>query len=168
MSESKPTDTTALRARAENDEPGAQVLLGAKYLGGRGVPKDAAKAVAWFRKAAENGNRFGQLFLGWSYQDGAGVPQDDTKAATWFRRAAEQGDTDAQTKLGALYGVGRGVPQDYVTAHMWFNLAAARTTGEDHKQAAEFRETIAERMTREQLAEAQRLAREWDEAHPRE
>jgi hypothetical protein len=32
----------------------------------------------------------------------------------------------------------------------------------------ENRDIIAARMTAEQIAEAQRLAREWDAAHPRE
>ena len=66
-----------------------------------------------------------------------------------------------------MYANGEGVPQDDVQAHMWLNLAASRTTGEDREDAASARDRARARMTPEQVAEAQRLAREWDEAHPR-
>ena len=60
-----------------------------------------------------------------------------------------------------MYDYGRGVPQDYVQAHKWYNLAASNTSGEDREQAVKNRDLIAEKMTSEQIAEAQRLAREW-------
>jgi TPR repeat protein len=56
-----------------------------------------------------------------------------------------------------MYDSGWGVPQDYVKAHMWFNLSAAQ--GE--QDAAEDRDKVAQRMTSAQIAEAQKLAREW-------
>ena len=46
-------------------------------------------------------------------------------------------------------------------AHMWVNLAASRSQGEAVEDLARTRELIAERMTSAQIAEAQRLAREW-------
>jgi hypothetical protein len=55
-------------------------------------------------------------------------------------------------------------PQDYVIAHMWFNLAASRFSAsetEEREKAIENRDTVASEMTRTQVAEAQRLAREW-------
>jgi len=53
------------------------------------------------------------------------------------------------------------VPQDFVQAHMWYNLAASDLTGDDRELAAKNRDSLAEEMTSEQIAEAQRLAREW-------
>lgn len=47
--------------------------------------------------------------------------------------------------------------RDYVPAHIWYNLAAAQ----GDEVAAQFRDDLAEQMTRDQIAEAQRLAREW-------
>ena len=41
--------------------------------------------------------------------------------------------------------------------HMWFNLA----TAQGNANAAEKRDLIAEKMTPAQIAEAQRMAREW-------
>jgi hypothetical protein len=59
-----------------------------------------------------------------------------------------------------MYNVGQSVPQDYVMAHMWINLAASSATGDDQKQYARERDAIAAKMTPQQIAEAQRLARE--------
>ena len=70
---------------------------------------------------------------------------------------AAQGALDALFQLGLMYSTGRGVAEDYVLAHKWFNLAALLGDAE----AREFRVLIAGDMTREQIAEAQRLAREW-------
>ena len=56
-----------------------------------------------------------------------------------------------------MYGKGRGVPEDYVLAHMWANLAAAQ----GNENGIEVRDLLEEEMTPAQLAEAQRLAREW-------
>ncbi len=51
---------------------------------------------------------------------------------------------------------------------MWFNLAASRSPGEQREQAAKARDGVAERLTPEDRSQAQRRAREWDAAHPRE
>ena len=79
------------------------------------------------------------------------------EAIKWFRKAADQGDADAQLLLGSLYLTGNGVPQDYVIAHMWLNLAAAH----GKEEAAEGRDHAEKLMTPAQIAEAQKLAREW-------
>ena len=61
-----------------------------------------------------------------------------------------------------MYVIADGVPEDIVLAYMWWNLAAAQ--GDEGPQSNKDR---AERqMTSEQIAEAQRLSREWLEAHP--
>ena len=85
-----------------------------------------------------------------------------------LRWAAEQGHAGAQLNLGLMYAHGRGVAQDDAEAHMWFNLASSRFAGDDRESALKWRAHFAARLTPEQLAEAQRRAREWDAAHPRE
>ena len=62
-----------------------------------------------------------------------------------------------QDNLGVMYGTRQGVPQDYVQAHKWFNLSAAKGVS----KARENRDTAANRMSQDQIAEAQKLAREW-------
>lgn len=85
--------------------------------------------------------------------------QDYTTAAAQFETLARQGDPDAQYMLGRLYTRGNGVIQDFISAHMWFNLAAAG----GHRRAIAARDTVAERMTAEQLASAQQAARRFRE-----
>ena len=60
-----------------------------------------------------------------------------------------------------MYAMGRGVSQDYVVAHMWLNLGAAQVSAADRDKYVYARDAVAELMTAEQIAEAQRLAREW-------
>jgi TPR repeat protein len=126
------------------------------------------KAVTWYTKSAKQGNTEAQSNLGFMYITGRGVPQDDQKAGQWYTKAAEQGDALAQLNLGTLYQNGRGVPQDYVKAHMWFNLSAAIGGDDLFDKASEGREEVASKMTPQQIAEAQRLAREWTKKHGQE
>ena len=149
------------KAAAEQGFPGAQYYLGNMYSKGQGVPQDYKEAVRWYRQAAERRLAVSQFNLALMYDLGQGVPQDYKEAARWYSRAAEQGQADAQINLGFNYDYGRGVPQDYVRAHMWYNLAVSRSTGKDRERAVKNRDRIATKMTAEQIAEAQRLAREW-------
>ncbi len=150
-----------LRPLAEQGDGTAQSVLGQMYEQGKGVPQDHAEAVRWWRKAAEQGHVTAQLNLGNMYRKGQGVPQDHAEAVKWYRKAAEQGHGWSQYNLGLMYGRGLGVPQDYVQAHMWFNLAALRFPPGARAEAAKKRNIVAKLMTPAQIAEAQRLAREW-------
>jgi len=133
--------------------------MGSLYDNGYGVPQDDQEAVRWWRLAAEQGDAAAQFNLGVSYDQGRGVPQDYGEAVRWYRLAAEQGDAYAQFNLGDMYRL--GVLQDYVQAHMWYNLAAAQ----GQEQAPTLRDILAKHMTPEQIAEAQRLTREWMTQH---
>ena len=159
-------DDQALAKQVDSDSE-VQFNEGVNYMTGDGVPQDNAKAVACYQKAADGGHALAQGQLGVMYMTGKGVPQDNAKAVAWYRKAADGGHALAQFMLGAMYAEGQGVPQDNETAHMWFNLAASRSTGEDRDRAVKVRDRLAVRLTREQSAEAQHRAREWDEAHPR-
>ena len=92
------------------------------------------------------------------YAYGRGVAKDEAEAVIWYRKAAEQGYPSAQWSLGFAYYHGEGVPQDYVEAHKWVNLSTV--DGLD-SEAVKSRDLIANKMTAEQIAEAQKLAREW-------
>ncbi len=117
---------------------------------------------------AEQGDAESQTGLGLLYSIGLGVPEDHTEATRWYRLAADRGDASAQGHLGSMYDTGAGVPRDYVEAHMWANLATCQTSGEERDRWVKNRETVAAKMTPDQIADAERLAREWDAAHPRE
>jgi hypothetical protein len=133
--------------------------VAALFLVGAG-PCLADDTLDTWRARAEQGDARAQFNLGLMYDTGEGVPQDDAEAVRWYRLAADQGDATAQYNLGLMYANGQGVPQDYVAAHMWLNLAAAQ----GNANASESRDIVANRMTPEQIAEAQRLAREWTPA----
>lgn len=74
-----------------------------------------------------------------------------------YSELAEAGVAVSQYYLGKMYLKGSGTLQDYCLAHMWFNLAASQ----DYKKAAAQLEKLTTRMTPEQLAEAQKMARDW-------
>jgi TPR repeat protein len=153
------TAQAEFRFRALNGQGHAQAQynLGNMYRRGQGVPQHDAEAVKWLSMAAEQGFAKAQIILGFMYFYGQGVPQDDAEAVRWNRKAAELGFASPQYNLGFMYGNGRGVPQDYVSALMWWNIAAAS----GHEGAQRDREVMTERMTPDQIAEAQRMAREW-------
>jgi uncharacterized protein len=151
------TAAKEVRKSAEGGNATAQNRLGLLYDEGQGVPQNYGQAKQWFEKAAEKGHAGAQVNLGTLYLLERGVPQSDQMALFWFRRAAGQGDAVAFAKLGLMYAQGRGVPRDFIQAHMWYNLAGAN--GE--RRAAAERDTLATRMTPAQIAEAQKLAREW-------
>jgi uncharacterized protein len=158
---------TALRlARplAEQGDARAQSLLGSIYYSGRGAPRDDLEATKWFNLAADQGDAAAQFRLGLMYAEGHGVPQDHAEAAEWYQRAANERYAQAQYNLGLLYANGEGVAQDNVQAHLWFNLAAVHFPASDTRNrnaALNSRDVVARKLTREQLAEAQKLAREW-------
>ncbi len=68
----------------------------------------------------------------------------------------------AQGSLGIMYGTGRGVPRNYVQAYKWLSLQASKLpSGGARDRVVDYRERLATHMTPAQIAEAQRLAREW-------
>ena len=76
------------------------------YATGRGVLKDEAEAVRWYRLAADQGDADAQLNLGVMYDNGRGVLKDEAEAVRWYRLAADQGDAAAQFNLGNMYAKG--------------------------------------------------------------
>jgi uncharacterized protein len=179
------------RLAAEQGFAPAQFNLGLMYHHGQGVLQNDKEAVKWTRKSAEQGFAPAQYNLGLSYETGQGVLQNDKEAFKWiresaeqgvakaqfrlglmyavndkeafkwYRLAAEQGYTEAQFWLGLMYAVGEGVIKDFVMAHMYFNIAAVS----GNKDAIKERDSIEGVMSASQLEEAQKLAREWMQAH---
>jgi TPR repeat protein len=75
--------------------------------------------------------------------------------------ASLTGARDALFELGMLYAAGRDVAADLVVAHKWFNLSASR----GNPAALSYRIELAREMSSDQIAEAQKLAREWIRMH---
>ncbi len=143
---------------AEQGNPDAQAGLGALYLNGLGVAHDEAVATAWFRKAAEQGHANAQFNLASLHY----ARKEYAPAASWYRRSAEQGNALAQIRLARLYAEGLGLARDPVQAFKWFAIAIVR--GSDsyaRANATKGRDDIATKMSPAQVAEAERLARDW-------
>ena len=159
-------EVTTIRARASAGDAAAQVELGRMYMDGRGVPQDASQGVMWLGKAAEQGHPYAQYILGVLYSQGSSVPKDERKALSWFSKAATQGNVSAQVFLGAIYANGTlGVTKDAITAYVWWSAAAvSATVAKDAELAAlvtKQRDTFATTMTAAQIAEANKLAKQW-------
>jgi TPR repeat protein len=116
------------------------------------------KVLAEIRAGADKGDAEAWYELGRAFFSGAlGVAKDEAEAVKWFRKAAEQNLADAQYILGVCYDSGEGVAKDEIEAYKWWLLAAGH--GNDDTK---YNMTIVEnKMTREQIAEGQRLARDF-------
>lgn len=89
-----------------------------------------------------------ELSMGDAAAGGAIVTETPDSAESFFR-------------LGLMHSNGREGAADVVVAHKWFNIAAMK----GDKRAAVYRQELAEEMTRDQIAQAQRAAREWLTLH---
>ena len=81
----------------------------------------------------------------------------DIDSLAQYERDAKDGRAEALYNLGLAYSTGQGVGVDMVAAHKWFNLAAMRGV----EAAKSWRNQLASEMSTLQIAEAQKLAREW-------
>jgi hypothetical protein len=119
-----------------------------------------ATVIQLIRPLADQGNRDAQRILGdvyWEHQ------RNYAEALRWYRLAGEQGDGQSLHRIGEAYWTGSSVPRDYTQAYMWFTVAALRWP---QGMSLMIRQTLIRALSAEQIAEAQRLAREWDAAHP--
>lgn len=110
-------------ARGGNSK--AELILGLKYLEGKGVAADEAEAARWLTRAAEHGDALAQYRLGTLYEHGRGLPADGEQAARWYELAAQQGNRKAMHNLAVAYAEGSGETKDYTRAAFWFAKAAA-------------------------------------------
>ena len=114
---------------------------------------------------AKQGDAIAQFHLGEMYYTGQGVAWNNKEAAKWSRRSADQGNGKAQSFLASMYWFGHGVPKDNVSAYMWNSLAASSGDNSLSIVVSSLRNIFAKKMTLDQIAEAQKLAREWMEKH---
>jgi len=68
---------------------------------------------------------------------------------------------DILFELGMMYATGRDCDTDVVAAHKWFNIAAIKGS----VRAAELRSELSATMSKGEIAQALREAREWMTMH---
>jgi hypothetical protein len=95
------------------------------------------------------------------HKRGDGVPRSNKFAVKWFSLAAEQGHPGAQVALGVMHVLGRGIDKSKILAYMWWEIAASQGAEEARVNLKVFKK----RMSRPQISEAMRLAKEWKENH---
>ena len=108
-----------------------------------------------YRAAAEQGHAKAQNNLGRMYELNK-VAQDFKEAAKWYHLAAIQGDVEAQSHLGYMYIYGKGVTKNLIIAYMWLSIAA----NDGNKKGRQYKYFVENKMTVEQIAKAEQLARE--------
>jgi TPR repeat protein len=122
---------------------------------------DYVRAARELSPLAQQGNAKALGLVGFLYEHGFGEPQNYDAAADFYARGAVQGNPFAQAMLGLMYDKGHGVPQDFILAYKWLNLAAARTQGHEQENFARLRDAVASKMSKDEIAEGQRLALNW-------
>ena len=146
------------RMAVEQNYAPAQYALAVCYLKGIGVSAaNNTEAIKLFRKAAEGDFAEAQNWLASCYSLGKFMPKDDVEAFKWFRKAAEQNFAMSQYLLANRYLDGKGVPKDVVEGYKWNLLAASQGV----KLAESSTASIERDLTQPQIAEGQKLAREF-------
>ncbi len=146
---------------ADSGDANSQFGLGQMYGNGFGVMMDDDQAIKYYGLAVEQGHGQAQCNLGVMYQNGWGVTQSDEEAARLFTLAAEQGVTEAQIAVGRMFSLDYSDAYDPVQAYKWFSIATLM----ENIEAGVKRDTIAAKMTAEQISEAQALIELWSDGH---
>jgi len=131
-------------------------------------PKKPATFAQWMAKA-EQGDPEAQCNVGVFYVNGDSVPQNFPLGIKWLSHAADQGFSYAQYVMAGLYTRGVGdMPPDTLKAYFWASLSAAATDLPEKylRKAAKIRDANRDRLTVEQLRQAQDMTRQWWEKHP--
>ena len=170
---------TWCRLGAEHGDANGQLCMAMLYAGGCGVDQDNTESARWYRLAARQGDGTAQARLGDMYAIGeGGVQQDPVEADKWYRRAVEPGTYHPTTVGGAdlfsgrpvlihlfglarMYRDGTGVPRNNVAAYKWLDIMHRLRFESDtitwEGRQPEF-DDLEQKMTSEQVAEAQRAA----------
>ena len=146
---------------ADSGDAGSQYGLGMMYGNGFGVSMDDALALNWYSLAADQGHAGAQYNLAIMYQNGWGVPINDEEAIRYYMLASEQGVAAAMTALGRYFAMDYSDAYDPVQAYKWFSLAYLL----QDMDAGVKRETLAARMTVEQIADSNVLIEDWSMEH---
>jgi TPR repeat protein len=133
----------------------AHTQLSSMYMFGRGVEKCEHTAFRWTEKAAKLGDRGSEYELAGYYHHGFGAPYDLNKAIAWYQKAAQQGHRASQYELALIYSEGGIIPVDLVKAYAY----AIADSKNGYKGAVELKDELVEKMTPEQIAAAEALAK---------
>lgn len=120
-------ETFALMREANAGSSAAMHELGYRYLFGRGIAADTAKAAEWIIRAADRGMALAEYNAGILHTHAIGVPWNPFQAFQWFRKAAEKDQPAALYIYGLLHTDGLLVRPHWGRA--WSLVAEAASKG---------------------------------------
>ena len=122
---------------------------------------DYVRAMAEWTSAAAHGDPDAEFGLGMLYERGDGdLKQDYKQADHWYEKAAAHGNIGAEYRLALICASGSDdFPVDLVEAYKWILLASEKGL------ATDVRGQLAQLLDRNQLAEAEKRAAAWKQAH---
>ena len=130
----------------------AQREIGLRYREGRGVSKDSVVAMSWLGRAAGAGDAAGALTLADMLLTGEGGTKPDIKnAIAILTRTSELGIPAAQVRLAEVYASGAEGRPDLIRAY-----ALVLAAGKDFEAATKLKGELEKKMSKEQLAEAEK------------
>lgn len=144
----------------------SQRALGKAYLGEgewKGIlSQDISKAIFWLEKAGHAGDLESSITLAYLYWQGELVEENDEAALEWMLKGASSkygvgSNSEARTRLAEFYEKGIGTKVDLVQAYKYYDLITP--AGSDDKAR------LAKEMTQDQIDEAIRQSRAWQEEH---
>ncbi|HZU95439.1 MAG TPA: serine/threonine-protein kinase, partial [Planctomycetota bacterium] len=124
-----PSEVEKLEAAARAGDGVSMLRLGERLEEGKGVGKDVAQAVEWYRKAALAGNTDAMLKLSERLAQGRGVAKDLASAASLLRAAGEKGNAWGMVGYANALAEGEGVSKDEAEAVAWYRKAVAAGNG---------------------------------------
>jgi TPR repeat protein len=143
----------------------AQLALADAYMNGDGVQKDVSEGLKLLHQSAESGYAVAQANLGDMLLYDKRIEHDPGEALKWYAQASEQGSNRGQYGAGLIYSFGRQLKppyaEDHVAGYMWLSIALA-----NGKSSARLSmDQIGAKMTKEEIAEANRRKESWIAAH---
>jgi TPR repeat protein len=140
---------------AEQGDRNALFNLGKLYFEGKGVEKDAGRAIGYYRRAAKKDHILALNTLGALYRTGAKSAEDIALSRDYFERSASFGNAVGLFEVARLILEEGTEPTHQIDAHMYLNLASARS----HPNAPQALQELTAVMVQADVEIAQEKAR---------
>ena len=116
----------SVRSAALLGDATAAYAIGDRFLAGKGVARDPARARHWYEQAAKAGLPIAEFKLGALFERGEeGVAADRASALVWYQKGASHGNVQSMHNLAVLFTAQSGGEPDYAQAAQWFEQAAS-------------------------------------------
>jgi TPR repeat protein len=126
----------------------SQQEMGVRYLYGKGVERDTAKAAYWMQKAADQGMTTAKFDVAILAFHGWGMPWDPFLSYRYLRETASHDMPEAQYFLASMLTENLVVPRSWAQAYTWMKKAADA----GYKPAVDALPEFAERRAQEEAA----------------